>query len=81
MSQRGGVDARSKLGRAMFSLVDASRKLSVDTRTRVVRVRNAIEANPDDALTRFSVRSDLDVLGRDPKLNSIVRMLWKAMAS
>ncbi len=78
---KGGVDARSKLGRALFALVDASRKMPAETQGRVIRVRNAIEASPEDGLVRFAVKPDLDTLMRDPKLNAMVRALWKALPS
>lgn len=81
MADSKGVDAGSKLGRAMFSLVDCSRKMPVDVRTRVIRVRNLIEANPEDPMTRFKIKSDLDALMRESRLNPIVRALWKAMPS
>lgn len=81
MAERKGVDASSKLGRAMFSLVDSSMKMSVEVRTRVVRVRNLIEANPNDPMTRFKIKGDLDTLMKEARLNPIVRALWKAMPS
>ncbi len=75
------LDARSKLGRAMFQLVDASQKLPVDVRTIVVRVRNVIEANHEDKMMRFTLRSDLDQLAKNSRLNSHVRLLLKSMPS
>lgn len=75
------LDARSKLGRAMFQLVDASQKLPVDVRTIVVRVRNCIEANHEDAMLRFTLRADLDQLAKNARLNAHVRLLMKAMPS
>lgn len=76
-----GVDASSKLGRALFTLVDLSRKMPVETRARVIRVRNLIESAPEDPMTRFKIKSDLDTLMRDSKLNAVIRALWKAMPS
>ena len=65
MSGKPRLDSRSKLGRALFQLVDASLKLPNDVRTIVIRVRNVIEADPEDKMMRFSLRGDLDVLGRN----------------
>jgi hypothetical protein len=81
MSGGPRLDARSKLGRSLFQLVDASLKMPNDVRTIVIRVRNVIEANPDDKMLRFSLRPDLDALGRNPRLNPLVRSLWKALPS
>jgi hypothetical protein len=79
MSGRGGLDPKSKLGRAVFALVDATRKATPETRARIVRIHNAIAANPDDALVRFAVRGDLDLLMRDSRLNHLIRAIWKAL--
>lgn len=81
MSGKPRLDSRSKLGRALFQLVDASLKLPNDVRTIVIRVRNVIEADPEDKMMRFSLRGDLDVLGRNARLNALVRALWKALPS
>lgn len=81
MSGRPRLDAQSKLGRAVFQLVDASLKMPNDVRTIVIRIRNVIEANPDDPMMRFSLRPDLDALGRNARLNPLVRSLWKALPS
>ncbi len=75
------LDARSKLGRATFQLVDASQKLPVDVRTVVIRVRNFIEAHHEDKMMRFTLRGDLDLLAKNARLNTIVRMLLKSMPS
>ncbi len=65
----------------MFQMVDASQKLPVDVRTIVVRVRNFIEAHHDDKMMRFTLRSDLDQLAKNARLNAHVRMLLKSMPS
>ncbi len=75
------LDARSKLGRAMFQMVDASQKLPVDVRTIVVRVRNFIESNHEDKMMRFTLRGDLDQLAKNSRLTQHVRMLLKCMPS
>lgn len=81
MAERKGVDPSSKLGRAMFALVDASTKMPVEIRARAIRVRNMIEAAPTDPMTRFKIKGDLDTLQRESRLNPIVRALFKAMPS
>jgi len=81
MSGRPRLDAQSKLGRAVFQLVDASLKMPNDIRTIVIRVRNAVEANPEDTMLRFSLRPDLDALKRNSRLNPLVRTLWKVLPS
>lgn len=75
------LDARSKLGRAMFQMVDASQKLPVDVRTIVVRVRNFIESSPEDKMMRFTLRGDLDQLAKNSRLTQHVRLLLKCMPS
>ena len=72
-------DPSSKLGRALFRLVDITQKMPVDVRTVVVRVRNAIESSPGDPMVRFKVDGDLSWLMRDSKLNAIVRAIRKAL--
>ncbi|MBK7368900.1 MAG: hypothetical protein KAY61_02130 [Candidatus Eisenbacteria bacterium] len=72
-------DPSSKLGRAVFQMVDASQKMNAEIRTRVARVRNAIEAAPGDPMTRFKVDGDLATLMRESRLNPIVRAIRKAM--
>ncbi|MFN8587664.1 MAG: hypothetical protein U0704_07650 [Candidatus Eisenbacteria bacterium] len=72
-------DPSSKLGRALFRLVDVSQKMSVEVRTVVVRVRNAVESSPGDPMVRFKVDGDLSWLMRDSKLNAIVRAIRKAL--
>ena len=76
-----GLDTRSKLGRAVFALVDQSIKLSVDHRTRIARIRSLIEADPEDAMVKFKISSDLDALAREPRISSTVMMLRKALPS
>ena len=75
------LDARSKLGRAMFQMVDASQKLPTDMRTIVVRVRNFIESNHEDKMMRFTLRGDLDQLAKNSRLTQHVRLLLKCMPS
>lgn len=72
-------DPSSKLGRALFMLVDASARMNVDIRTRVVRVRNAITAHPNDPMTRFKVDGDLSTLMKESRLNPHVRAIRRAM--
>ena len=79
MSGRTGLDASSKLGRAVFSLVDASQKMSVDIRTRVVRVRNLVEPGQDDPMSVFKIGPDLNVLMRESRLNPHIRARQKAL--
>lgn len=76
---RKGLDPRGKLGRAVFQLVDATLKMHPEVRARAMRVKNFIEAEPDDPMTRFKVNPELDVLMRDPKLNAKVRAVQKAL--
>lgn len=72
-------DPSSKLGRALFRLVDVSQKMSVEVRTVVVRVRNSVESSPGDPMVRFKVDGDLAWLMRDSKLNAVVRAIRKAL--
>jgi len=73
------LDPSSKLGRAVFRLLDSTMKMSAEVRTRVARVRNLVESDPDDPMTRFKIGPDLDALMRDPKLNAHVQAIRKAM--
>lgn len=79
MSRAKGVDPSSKLGRAVFQLVDATAKMDAEVRARAMRVRNIIEQDPDDPMARFKINPELDILIRDPKLNAAVRALRAAM--
>ena len=79
MSGHKPLDTRSKLGRAVFSLVDLSHKSTPDIRGRVARIRNLVEASPDDAMIKFKINADLDLLARDPRLASSILMLRKAL--
>lgn len=72
-------DPTGKLGRAVFMLVDASAKMHVDIRTRVVRIRNAVQAGPADPMVRFKIDPDLSALMKESRLNPIVRAIRKAM--
>jgi hypothetical protein len=79
LSQRKGLDASSKLGRAVFQLVDATVKMPAEVRARAIRIKNIIDVDPDDPMTRFKVNPELDILMRDPKLNAQVRAVQRAM--
>lgn len=79
MSRAKGLDPQSKLGRAVFQLVDATLKLHPEVRARALRIKNLIDAEPDDPMTRFKVNPELDVLMRDAKLNAKVRAVQKAL--
>ncbi len=79
MSRKKGLDASSKLGRAVFQLVDATAKMHPEVRARALRVKNMIDVDPDDPMARFKVNPELDILMRDPKLNAQVRAVQRAM--
>lgn len=79
MSHKKGLDASSKLGRAIFQLVDATVKMHPEVRARAVRIKNMVDAAPDDQMTRFKINPELQILMRDPKLNAQVRAVMKAM--
>lgn len=79
MSQRKGLDPSSKLGRAIFQLLDATMKMPAEVRARAIRIRNLVDAEPDDQMTRFKINPDLQHLMRDPRLNAPVRAILKAM--
>ncbi len=79
MSRDRGLDASSKLGRAVFQLVDVTLKMHPEVRARAVRIKNLIESAPDDPMTRFKINPELDILMRDPKLNAAVRAVQRAM--
>lgn len=79
MSTAKGLDPSSKLGRAIFQLVDATVKMHPEVRARAVRIRNMVEIAPDDQMTRFKINPELQILMRDPKLNAQVRAVLKAM--
>lgn len=79
MSRKGGLDASSKLGRAIFQLVDATAKMHPEVRARAIRIKNVVDASPDDPMTRFKVNPELEILMRDPKLNAQVRAVQRAM--
>ena len=72
-------DPTNKLGRAVYMLVDASAKMHVDIRTRVARVRNAVQTAPGDPMVRFKIDPDLTALMKESRLNPIVRAIRKAM--
>ena len=50
-----------------------------DVRARVVRVFNTLDADQKDPALRFRLREDLDKLGREPQLASLVKMLYKEL--
>jgi len=74
-----GLDPRSKLGRSVFQMVDVSIKCKPEVRGVVIRVHNAIAADPESKSLRFTIRRDFDFLMREPRLVSILRQLWKAL--
>jgi hypothetical protein len=74
-----GLDASSKLGRAIFQLVDVTIKMHPEVRARAIRIKNMVDAAPDDQMTRFKITPELNILMRDPKLNAAVRAVQKAM--
>jgi hypothetical protein len=74
-----GLDATSKLGRAIFGLLDATFKMHPEIRARAIRIKNMVDAAPDDQMTRFKISSDLSILMRDARLNAKVRAIEKAM--
>lgn len=80
MSRHKGLDASSKLGRAVFQLVDATAKMHPDVRARAIRIKNLIDADPEDQMTRFKVNPELQILMRDPKLNAQVLAVQRAMS-
>jgi hypothetical protein len=79
VSRKQGLDASSKLGRAIFQLVDATAKMHPEIRARAMRIKNAVDVAPDDPMTRFRVNPELEILMRDPKLNAQVRAVQRAM--
>ncbi len=79
MTRPKGLDPSSKLGRAVFQLVDATIKMKPEVRARALRIKNMIDVDPDDPMTRFKVNPELDILMRDPKLNAQVRAVQRAM--
>lgn len=79
MSKRKGLDASSKLGRAIFQLVDATQKMNPEVRARAARIRNIVDADPDDQMTRYKIQPELQILMRDPKLNAQVLAIQRAM--
>ena len=79
MSPVQRFDARSKLGRAAFQMLDLAIKCKPDVRAVVIRVHNAIASNPENKGLRFSLRQDLDFLRKEPRLTSTLIQLWKAL--
>lgn len=75
----GGLDARSKAGRALSALIAASMKMTPETRARVARVRNMLDANADDPGIGHKIEMDLSILMRDSKLNAHCVALRKAL--
>ncbi|MCC6349258.1 MAG: hypothetical protein IT347_06665 [Candidatus Eisenbacteria bacterium] len=59
--------------------MDATLKMPADVRARAVRIKNLIEVDPEDPMTRFKINPELDILMRDPKLNAQVRAVQRAM--
>ena len=75
------LDSSSKLGRLVFTMKDVSVRMKPDVRARVVRVFNTLDADQTDPGLRFRLRDDLDKLGREPQLSSLVKMLYKELPS
>jgi len=75
------LDTSSKLGRLVFQMKDVSVRMKPEVRAIVVRVFNVLDANQEDPGLRFKLRDDLDKLGREPQLSSLVRMLYKELPS
>ncbi len=73
------LDTSSKLGRILFSMKDISVRMKPDIRARVIRVFNMVEATPDEPNLRFSLRDDLDKLGREPQLAGLAKQLYKEL--
>ena len=76
---RKGLDSSSKLGRLVFTMKDVSVRMKPDVRARVVRVFNTLDEDQKDPALRFRLREDLDKLGREPQLASLVKMLYKEL--
>jgi hypothetical protein len=79
LSTKKGLDPSSKLGRAIFQLLDATMKMPAEVRARAIRIRNLVDAEPEDQMTRFKINPELQILMRDPRLNASVRAILKAM--
>mgnify|MGYP006955963376 FL=1 len=67
------------MGRILFSMKDISVRMKPDVRTRVIRIFNMVEATPDEPNLRFSLRDDLDKLGREPQLAGLAKQLYKEL--
>jgi hypothetical protein len=76
---RKGLDSSSKLGRLVFTMKDVAVRMKPEVRARVVRIFNILDADQKDPGLRFRLRDDLDSLGREPQLSSLVRMLYKEL--
>ena len=74
-----GLDTSTKLGRLAFTMKDVSVRMKPDVRARVIRVFNTLDADQKDPGLRFRLRDDLDRLGREPQLASLVKMLQKEL--
>ena len=79
MSRHKGLDASSKLGRAIFQLVDATAKMHPEVRARAMRIKNLVDTDPEDPMTRFKINPELSILMRAPKLNAQVLAVQRAM--
>jgi len=75
------LDTSSKLGRLVFQMKDVSVRMKPEVRAIVIRVFNVLDANQEDPGLLFKLRDDLDKLGREPQLSSLVRMLYKELPS
>jgi hypothetical protein len=76
---RKHLDTSSKLGRLVFQMKDVSVRMKPDIRAIVVRVFNTLDADQEDPGLRFRLRDDLDRLGREPQLASLVKMLFREL--
>ena len=73
------LDSTSKLGRLVFQMKDMSVRMKPDIRAAAVRVFNTLDADQEDKGLRFRLREDLNKLGREPQLASLVKMLYKEL--
>jgi len=73
------LDTSSKIGRIAFQMKDISVRMKPEARAIVIRVFNVLEDDHESPQLRFRLRDDLDKLGREPQLASLVRLLYKAL--
>ena len=75
------LDTSSKIGRIVFQMKDISVRMKPEVRAIVIRVFNTLDDDHENPMLRFRLRDDLDKLGREPKLASLARLLYKALPS